>query len=144
MLTIAKGEGNNLVVKIKNNNEAGNPQTGLNYLWVNAAGATNNNATYGSHDAENAEEISVVVEFDEPKDSYDFVNIHWAYAGWTGEWAIDGLTVTVAAAVPDICPYFKSTVINKFCCCLRRAFINSCSHCGRFGRCLRGDGQPFS
>ena len=96
LLTIEKGEGNNVVVKIKNNTENGNPQTGLNYMWVNATGATNNNATYGSHDAANAEEISVIVEFSADQDSYTFNNIHWAYAGWGGEWAIDGLTVTAA------------------------------------------------
>ena len=94
LLTIQKIEGsNNLRVAVKNNNANGNTKTGLNFLWVNATNATNNNATYGSHDAEDVEEVSVIVEFDAAQDSYNFVNIHWAYSGWGGEWAIDGLTV---------------------------------------------------
>jgi len=95
LLTLQKN-GNNVIVKIKNNNDNGNPQTGLNFLWVNATGATNNNATYGSHSAANAEEISVTVEFSASQDSYTFNNIHWSYAGWGGEWAIDGLTVSAS------------------------------------------------
>ncbi len=94
LLTIQKiADSNNLRVAVKNNNANGNTKTGLNYLWVNATGAKNNNATYGSHDAEDVEEVSVIVEFDEAQESYVFNNIHWAYAGWGGEWAIDGLTV---------------------------------------------------
>jgi len=92
LLTLRKS-GNNIVVTIKNNNANGNPQTGLNYLWVNATGATNNNATYGSHDTENTETVSVTVEFAAAQESYVFNNIHWAYSGFGGEWAIDGLTV---------------------------------------------------
>lgn len=98
LLTLQK-DGNNVIVKLKNNNANGNPQTGLNYMWVNATDATNNNATYGSHSAANAEEISVTVEFGSAKDSYTFNNIHWAYEGFGGEWAIDGLTV----AASDLC-----------------------------------------
>ena len=94
LLTIQKiADSNNLRVAVKNNNANGNTKTGLNYLRVNATGAKNNNATYGSHDAEDVEEVSVIVEFDEAQESYVFNNIHWAYAGWGGEWAIDGLTV---------------------------------------------------
>ncbi len=97
LLTIQKiADSNNIRVAIKNNAAAGNTKAGLNYLWVNAEGATNNNATYGSHEAEDVEEVSVIVEFNEAKESYNFVNIHWAYAGWGGEWAIDGLTVSAA------------------------------------------------
>lgn len=95
LLTLQK-DGNNVIVKIKNNNANGNPQTGLNYMWVNAAGATNNNATYGSHSTANTEEISVTVEFAVAQDSYTFNNIHWAYEGFGGEWAIDGLTVAAS------------------------------------------------
>ena len=97
LLTIQKiADSNNIRVAIKNNAAAGNTKAGLNYLWVNAEGATNNNATYGSHEAEDVEEVSVIVEFNEAKESYNFLNIHWAYAGWGGEWAIDGLTVNAA------------------------------------------------
>ena len=97
LLTIQKiADSNNIRVAIKNNAAAGNTKAGLNYLWVNAEGATNNNATYGSREAEDVEEVSVIVEFNEAKESYNFVNIHWAYAGWGGEWAIDGLTVSAA------------------------------------------------
>lgn len=92
LLTLRKS-GNNIVVTVKNNNANGNTQTGLNYLWVNATGATNNNATYGSHETANTETVSVTVEFAEAKENYNFVNIHWAYAGFEGEWAIDGLEV---------------------------------------------------
>ena len=95
LLTLQK-DGNNVIVKIKNNNANGNPQTGLNYMWVNATGATNNNATYGSHSTANTEEISVTVEFAAAQDSYTFNNIHWAYEGFGGEWAIDGLTVAAS------------------------------------------------
>ncbi len=95
LLTLQK-DGNNVIVKLKNNNANGNPQTGLNYMWVNATDATNNDATYGSHSAANAEEISVTVEFGSAKDSYTFNNIHWAYDGFGGEWAIDGLTVAAS------------------------------------------------
>lgn len=90
LLTLRKS-GNNIVVTIKNNNDNGNPQTGLNFLWVSASGATT--VTYGSHETANTETVSVTVEFSEPKDTYVFNNIHWAYAGFGGEWAIDGLTV---------------------------------------------------
>ena len=94
LLTIRKiQKSNNLLVVVKNNSAAGNTKDGLNYLWVNATGATNNNATFGSHSAANAEEASVVVEFDAEKESYVFNNIHWSYSGWDGEWAIDDLTV---------------------------------------------------
>ena len=97
LLTIQKiADSNNIRVAIKNNTAAGNTKAGLNYLWVNATGAKNNNATYGSHEAEDVEEVSVIVEFDEAQESYVFNNIHWAYAGWGGEWAIDGLTVSAA------------------------------------------------
>ena len=97
LLTIQKiADSNNIRVAIKNNAAAGNTKAGLNYLWVNATGAKNNNATYGSHEAEDVEEVSVIVEFDEAQESYVFNNIHWAYAGWGGEWAIDGLTVSAA------------------------------------------------
>ena len=95
LLTLQK-DGNNVIVKLKNNTANGNPQTGLNYMWVNATGATNNNATYGSHSTANTEEISVTVEFSEDKDSYTFNNIHWAYEGFGGEWALDGLTVSAS------------------------------------------------
>lgn len=95
LLTLQK-DGNNVIVKLKNNTANGNPQTGLNYMWVNATGATNNDAKYGSHSTANTEEISVTVEFSEDKDSYTFNNIHWAYEGFGGEWAIDGLTVAAS------------------------------------------------
>ena len=91
LLTLSKS-GNDIVVTVKNNNAAGNPQTGLNYLWVNATGATGT-ATYGSHDTENTEEVSVTVKFNAAQETYVFNNIHWAYAGFGGEWAIDNLTV---------------------------------------------------
>ena len=90
LLTLSKS-GNDIVVTIKNNNAKGNPQTGLNFLQVSAVGATT--VTYGSHETENTETVSVKVKFDAPKDSYTFSSIHWAYAGFGGEWAIDGLTV---------------------------------------------------
>ena len=97
LLTIAKGTGNNVVVKIKNNNAAGNTKTGLNYLWVNAANSTGV-VRYGNgtHTEADVEEVSVEVVFNEPQESYNFINIHWAYSGWEGEWAIDGLQVTAA------------------------------------------------
>lgn len=97
LLTIAKGNGNNVVVKIKNNNAAGNTKTGLNYLWVNAANSTGV-VRYGNgtHTEADVEEVSVEVIFNEPQESYNFINIHWAYSGWEGEWAIDGLQVTAA------------------------------------------------
>ncbi len=110
LLTIKKGEGNNIIVAIKNNNEAGNPKTGLNYLWVNAQGATAV-ARYGdgTHDEADVEEVSVVVEFNEAKETYNFINIHWAYSGWTGEWAIDGLDV----AASELCPGTDPVVGEK-------------------------------
>lgn len=92
LLTLSKS-GNNIVVTVKNNAAAGNTKEGLNYLWVNATGATNNNATYGSHSAADVEKVSVTVTFDAAQESYVFNNIHWSYSGWEGEWAIDGLTV---------------------------------------------------
>ncbi len=100
LLTIAKADGNNVIVKIKNNNEAGNTKTGLNYLWVNAQGSTGV-VRYGdgSHSEADVEEVSVIVEFAEPQTSYNFINIHWAYSGWEGEWALDGLTV----AADELC-----------------------------------------
>ena len=118
LLTIAKGEGNNIVVKIKNNNEAGNPKTGLNYLWVNAEGATGGVVRYGdgTHAEADVEEVSVIVPFAEARESYNFINIHWAYSGWVGEWAIDGLTVTAAelceGAAPE--PPVEPTLANGF------------------------------
>ena len=118
LLTIAKGEGNNIVVKIKNNNEAGNPKTGLNFLWVNAEGATGGVVRYGdgTHAEADVEEVSVIVPFAEARESYNFINIHWAYSGWDGEWAIDGLTVTAAelceGAAPE--PPVEPTLANGF------------------------------
>ena len=117
LLTIAKGEGNNIVVKIKNNNEAGNPKTGLNFLRVNAEGATGGEVRYGdgTHAEADVEEVSVIVPFAEARESYNF-NIHWAYSGWEGEWAIDGLTVTAAelceGAAPE--PPVEPTLANGF------------------------------
>ncbi|MBO4453774.1 MAG: hypothetical protein J5761_01830 [Paludibacteraceae bacterium] len=105
LLTLSKS-GNDVVVTIKNNTAAGNPQTGLNYLWVNATDATNNNATYGSHETENTETVSVTVKFDAAKETYNFVNIHWAYAGFPGEWAIDGLTVPATALCDLVDGYY--------------------------------------
>ena len=114
LLTIAKGEGNNIVVKIKNNNEAGNPKTGLNYLWVNAEGATGV-VRYGdgTHDEADVEEVSVIVPFEEARESYNFINIHWAYSGWTGEWAIDGLTVSADELCEGAAPV-EPTLANGF------------------------------
>ena len=118
LLTIAKGEGNNIVVKIKNNNEAGNPKTGLNFLRVNAEGATGGEVRYGdgTHAEADVEEVSVIVPFAEARESYNFINIHWAYSGWEGEWAIDGLTVTAAelceGAAPE--PPVEPTLANGF------------------------------
>lgn len=110
LLTIEKVEGtNNLKVTVKNNNENGNTKTGLNFLWVNAVDATNNNATYGSHETEDTEEVSVIVEFSEAKDTYTFNNIHWAYSGWTGEWAIDGLTVQASELCEQATPIIPET-----------------------------------
>ena len=115
LLTIAKGEGNNIVVKIKNNNEAGNPKTGLNYLWVNAEGATGGVVRYGdgTHAEADVEEVSVIVPFEEARESYNFLNIHWAYSGWEGEWAIDGLTVTAAELCEGAAPV-EPTLANGF------------------------------
>ncbi len=114
LLTIQKiADSNNLRVAIKNNTAAGNTKTGLNYLWVNATGAKNNNATYGSHEAEDVEEVSVIVEFDEAQESYVFNNIHWAYAGWGGEWAIDGLTVSAAELCEASTPIVEVTYYMK-------------------------------
>ncbi len=118
LLTIAKGEGNNIVVKIKNNNEAGNPKTGLNFLRVNAEGATGGEVRYGdgTHAEADVEEVSVIVPFEAARESYNFINIHWAYSGWEGEWAIDGLTVTAA----ELCdgdtpePPVEPTLANGF------------------------------
>ena len=101
LLTIKRAADFSLIVSIRNNNANGNPQTGLNYMWVSATGATNNNATYGSHDIDNSEEISVKVKFDAAQDSYHFNNIHWAYAGFGGEWAIDGLDVLASELCED-------------------------------------------
>lgn len=94
LLTIAKGTGNNVIVKVKNNNAAGNTKTGLNYLWVNAEGSKGV-VRYGdgSHNEADVEEVSVVVEFEEARENYNFINIHWSYSGWEGEWALDGLQV---------------------------------------------------
>lgn len=114
LLTIQKiADSNNLRVAIKNNTAAGNTKAGLNYLWVNATGAKNNNATYGSHEAEDVEEVSVIVEFDEAQESYVFNNIHWAYAGWGGEWAIDGLTVSAAELCEASTPIVEVTYYMK-------------------------------
>ncbi len=115
LLTIAKGEGNNIVVKIKNNNEAGNTHTGLNYLWVNAEGATGGVVRYGdgTHAEADVEEVSVIVPFEEARESYNFINIHWAYSGWEGEWAIDGLTVTAAELCEGDTPV-DPTLANGF------------------------------
>ena len=115
LLTIAKGEGNNIVVKIKNNNEAGNTHTGLNYLWVNAEGATGGVVRYGdgTHAEADVEEVSVIVPFEEARESYNFLNIHWAYSGWEGEWAIDGLTVTAAELCEGAAPV-EPTLANGF------------------------------
>lgn len=96
LLTIRKiKDSNDLLVVVQNNNLKGNPKTGLNYLWVNAEGATGGVVRYGdgSHTEADVEEVSVVVPFDAAKETYNFINIHWAYAGWDGEWAIDGLNV---------------------------------------------------
>lgn len=114
LLTIQKiADSNNLRVAIKNNTAAGNTKAGLNYLWVNATSAKNNNATYGSHEAEDVEEVSVIVEFDEAQESYVFNNIHWAYAGWGGEWAIDGLTVSAAELCEASTPIVEVTYYMK-------------------------------
>lgn len=114
LLTIQKiADSNNIRVAIKNNAAAGNTKAGLNYLWVNATGAKNNNATYGSHEAEDVEEVSVIVEFDEAQESYVFNNIHWAYAGWGGEWAIDGLTVSAAELCEASTPIVEVTYYMK-------------------------------
>ena len=118
LLTIEKGEGNNIVVKIKNNAAAGNTKPGLNFLWVNAEGATGGVVRYGdgTHAEADVEEISVIVPFAEARESYNFINIHWAYSGWEGEWAIDGLTVTTAelceGAAPE--PPVEPTLANGF------------------------------
>ena len=118
LLTIEKGEGNNIVVKIKNNAAAGNTKPGLNFLWVNAEGATGGVVRYGdgTHAEADVEEVSVIVPFAEARESYNFINIHWAYSGWDGEWAIDGLTVTAAelceGAAPE--PPVEPTLANGF------------------------------
>ncbi len=94
LLTISKADGNNIKVAVKNNNEAGNTKEGLNFLWVNAANSTGV-VRYGNgtHDEADVEEVSVIVEFETAQESFNFINIHWAYSGWVGEWAIDGLIV---------------------------------------------------
>ena len=112
LLTIQKVQGtNNIRVAIKNNNANGNTKTGLNYLWVNAADAVGGVVRYGdgSHDEADVEEVSVIVPFDAAKTTYNFINIHWAYSGWTGEWAIDGLEV----AAEELCEDFVPTAIDN-------------------------------
>ena len=107
LLTIQKEAGtNNIRVAIKNNNDNGNTKTGLNYLWVNAEGATGGVVRYGdgTHAEADVEEISVIIPFDAAKDTYNFINIHWAYSGWDGEWAIDGLTVQASELCEDYIP----------------------------------------
>lgn len=106
LLTLSKS-GNDVVVTIKNNNAAGNPKTGLNYLWVNAEGA-NGVARYGNgtHSEADAEEVSAIVEFNAAKETYNFINIHWAYSGWEGEWAIDGLAVPATALCDLVDGYY--------------------------------------
>lgn len=106
LLTLSKS-GNNVVVTIKNNNAAGNPKTGLNYLWVNAEGA-NGVARYGNgtHTEADAEEVSAIVEFNAAKETYHFINIHWAYSGWDGEWAIDGLEVPATSLCELVDGYY--------------------------------------
>jgi len=125
LLTIQRGEGNNIVVTVKNNNANGNTKTGLNYLWVNATDATNNNATYGSHSTENTTEVSVVVEFSASKESYTFNNIHWAYAGWDGEWAIDGLTVSASELCTSGTKPSPELSLNKSSVMLSTSSLNS-------------------
>ena len=100
LLTIAKADGNNVKVAIKNNAEAGNTKEGLNYLWVNASNSTGV-VRYGdgTHAEQDVEEVSVIVEFNDAQESLNFINIHWAYSGWEGEWAIDGLAV----AIDELC-----------------------------------------
>ena len=108
LLTIQKiADSNDLRVAVKNNTAAGNQKTGVNFLWVNVEGATGGVVRYGdgTHAEADVEEASVIIPFNEAKESYNFVNIHWAYSGWEGEWAIDGLTVLAselceAAEVP--------------------------------------------
>ncbi|MBO5619006.1 MAG: hypothetical protein J5902_03375 [Paludibacteraceae bacterium] len=111
LLTIAKGEGNNIIVKVKNNNANGNTKTGLNYLWVSAEGATSAKVVYGdgTHTEADVEEVSVVVPFDAAKESYNFSSIHWAYSGWDGEWAIDGLVVKAS----ELCEEGIGTAIDN-------------------------------
>ena len=101
LLTIQKvKDTNNIRVAIKNNAAAGNTKEGLNYLWVNLEGAAGV-VRYGdgTHAEADVEEVSVVIELAEAKENYNFINIHWAYSGWEGEWAIDGLTV----AATELC-----------------------------------------
>ena len=111
LLTIAKGEGYNIIVKVKNNNANGNTKTGLNYLWVSAEGATSAKVVYGdgTHTEADVEEVSVVVPFDAAKESYNFSSIHWAYSGWDGEWAIDGLVVKAS----ELCEEGIGTAIDN-------------------------------
>ena len=119
LLTIQKiADSNNIRVAIKNNAAAGNTKPGLNFLWVNAEGATGGVVRYGdgTHAEADVEEVSVIVPFAEARESYNFINIHWAYSGWEGEWAIDGLTVTAAelceGAAPE--PPVEPTLANGF------------------------------
>ena len=119
LLTIQKiADSNNIRVAIKNNAAAGNTKPGLNFLWVNAEGATGGVVRYGdgTHAEADVEEVSVIVPFAEARESYNFINIHWAYSGWAGEWAIDGLTVTAAelceGAAPE--PPVEPTLANGF------------------------------
>ena len=119
LLTIQKiADSNNIRVAIKNNAAAGNTKPGLNFLWVNAEGAIGGVVRYGdgTHTEADVEEVSVIVPFEEARESYNFLNIHWAYSGWEGEWAIDGLTVTAA----ELCdgdtpePPVEPTLANGF------------------------------
>ena len=112
LLTIQKiKDTNNIRVAIKNNSAAGNTKEGLNYLWVNLEGAAGV-VRYGdgTHAEADVEEVSVIIELDEAKESYNFINIHWAYSGWEGEWAIDGLTV----AATELCDteYIPTAIDN--------------------------------